>query len=146
MKTLKVSKSTIFKLAHRKAKEINKKGDCYAVTFGACLKAAYANSSITISDFKYPEFALTEKGGNKWEKGNHRRVYFSQSFGQKGLYVDLDTNEITIETENTLYVDFIAIKLIQFLNFKNGIKNRVVCTSATKLNRFIDELEGNDDE
>ena len=78
MKTFKLSRKTIFKQAHEAAKAINKKGDCYAVTFAACLKLAYASASVEVA--KVSRELLLNKGGKEWEKGEHHRIYFSPAF------------------------------------------------------------------
>ena len=131
MKTFKLSRKTIFKQAHEAAKAINKKGDCYAVTFAACLKLAYANASVEVA--KVSRELLLNKGGKEWEKGEHHRIYFSPAFGQKGLYIDFKSSEIVIETEDQLFVEFVALKVVAAMEKK--IKTKIFM-SENKFDKF----------
>lgn len=135
MKTLKLSRKVIFKQAHEAAKDLNKKGDCYAVTFAACLKLAYVNASIEISEISRE--LLVSKGGKEWEKADNHRVYFNPAFGEKGLYVDLKTSEIIVETNDELFVEFVFLKLVAAVESKNKTAKVKIFMAETKFDKFV---------
>ena len=135
MKTLKLSRKTIFKQAHEAAKDLNKKGDCYAVTFAACLKLAYANASVDVACVSRE--LLLSKGGKEWEKGDNHRVYFAPAFGEKGVYFDLKTNEMTIQTQDALFVEFVILGLIAAIESKSKTAKTKIFMSKTKFADFL---------
>ena len=45
---MKFSNSLLFKQAHAMAKQVNQIGDCYRITFGACLKLLKEKAAVVI--------------------------------------------------------------------------------------------------
>ena len=45
---MKFSNSVLFKMAHAMAKQVNQIGDCYRITFGACLKLLKEKAAVVI--------------------------------------------------------------------------------------------------
>lgn len=76
-----MTRQEIFKKAHRWTKLTIQAGDSYAATFALCLKALYAENkkpTITVE-------ALEAIGGNRWQKGDHDRIYFNDLASLYGL-------------------------------------------------------------
>ena len=69
-----MTKSEIFKAAHRMAKATVKAVGNYMIAFSLALKEIY-NSTKKVA--KSAEQQLIEMGGKLWEQGNMRRVYLS---------------------------------------------------------------------
>ena len=73
-----MTKSELFKAAHKLAKSVMQAGDSYSATFALCLKAVYAQSKETsIAD------KLIAAGGKVWEKSGLSRIYLSQEIADK---------------------------------------------------------------
>ena len=76
-----MTNSQIFKKAHRWTKLTIQAGDSYQATFALCLRALYAESRKPVITAE----ALEAIGGNRWQKGDFDRVYFSDLMTLYGL-------------------------------------------------------------
>lgn len=89
-----MDKSEIFTYAHLMAKDYNKKGDCYAVTFAACLKIIYAGlkSAITHTlEYSESEIKQVKSGARAMEVviGSYFDM-FLQSVSEYFVLIDKD--------------------------------------------------------
>ena len=94
-----MTKSELFKAAHKLAKATIQAGDNYSATFALCLKAVYAQKETSIVD------KLIAAGGKVWEKSGLSRIYLSQEIADKcdfgirfndkkhKLFFDMNTNK-----------------------------------------------------
>lgn len=94
-----MTKSELFKAAHKLAKSVIQAGDNYSATFSICLKAVYAQKETSIAD------KLIAAGGKVWEKSGLSRIYLSQEIADKcdfgirfndkkhKLFFDMTTNK-----------------------------------------------------
>ena len=73
-----MTKSELFKAAHKLAKSVIQVGDNYSATFALCLKAVFAQSKETSIVDK-----LIAAGGKVWEKSGLSRIYLSQEIADK---------------------------------------------------------------
>lgn len=89
-----MNKSEIFRQAHALARQVIQAGDDYRVTFGAALKSLQSKPAEIVDQ-------LIALGGNLWEKGSMRRVYFNNVPALIGLsYSTYKTGNISSASLN----------------------------------------------
>lgn len=80
-----LTKSAIFKAAHRMVRRVRQAGDDYRATFGLCLSFMAANRKAAARDSRL------DSRFNKW---NGKRLYFnSRENGMATVYLDLATKK-----------------------------------------------------
>ena len=76
-----MNKSTLFKQAHALVKKYIQVGDSYSATFALCLKQAYKNRKISISDWrqlaKYGVTFGTAKNGQDYLEMNSEKGFIN---------------------------------------------------------------------
>ena len=92
-----MSKSQLFKQAHKLAKKVIKAGDNYRVTFGACLK-------MIASMFKVPSVLLASS---------------SEFYKAKGVSTLDDKMQVNMDVNSEMYA---LVKSGKSFGFKNGSK------------------------
>ena len=81
-----ISKSDLFKSAHKETRRILQAGDNYQATFGLVLRKRYANLRKRAAEDK-----LETVGFNKWQG---RRLYWnSKKCTGATVYLDIETNK-----------------------------------------------------
>ena len=103
-----MTKSELFKAAHKLAKSIIQVGDNYRVTFGLAIKAILSQTTNSIVD------TLLEMGLKVWE-----------NYGKKRIYMNADKfNEVTgycwrlSDSSNKFFYDFETDAIMRV--YKNG--------------------------
>ena len=102
-----MNKSQLFKAAHKLAKSVIQKGDCYRVTFGLAIKAILSKATASIVD------KLLALGLKIWEKHDKKRIYmnakqFNETTGycwtlsdsSNKFFYDFETNAIMRSYKN----------------------------------------------
>lgn len=76
-----MNKSTLFKQAHAIVKKYIQVGDSYSATFALCLKQAYKNRKISISDLRQlAKYSVTfgiAKNGNDYLEMNSEKGFIN---------------------------------------------------------------------
>lgn len=121
-----MNKSEIFRQAHALARQVIQAGDDYRVTFGAALKSLQ-NKPAEIVD------QLIALGGNLWEKGSMRRVYFNNVPALIGLsYSTYKTGNISSASRTVLASATASAPASCAASAKStGIWTPAKCTAAT---------------
>ena len=89
-----MTKSEIFCQAHALTRQVIQAGDDYRATFGAALKSLMSKPADILEQ-------LIALGGNLWEKGSMRRVYFNDVPAMIGLsYSTYNTGNISSASLN----------------------------------------------
>lgn len=89
-----MTKSEIFRQAHAMTRHVIQAGDDYRATFGAALKSLMSKPADILEQ-------LIALGGNLWEKGSMRRVYFNNVPAMIGLsYSTYNTGNISSASLN----------------------------------------------
>ena len=111
-----MTKSELFKAAHKLAKSVMQAGDNYRVTFGLAIKAILSQTTNSIVD------TLLAMGLKVWENYGKKRIYMNAEQFKKamGMYVAYS------DSSNKFFYDFEANAIMRtYKNKKTTVEKQL---------------------